>query len=256
MKKFKTLMSLALALFFVSTIWAQEKKTQAFWIHEDHVMLSKTMEYEKISKELIDNLKKHDIQDEKWLAASTSDNRYMFIGAIDKMADLDRPLFATLSEKMGKEALGDLFGRMDKCYTKHVDYIVYLDHDLSYMPDGMTMTPEAQDHREFHYLNFSPGNAKAVKEHMKAVKKMFTDKGSKMHYRVYRSGFGTSGDFYMVAVAAKDDVDMAQRGKANDELFGEEGGKTFGALMSNLTKYKKYEGQMRPDLGYAPKKSM
>ncbi|NNC69452.1 MAG: hypothetical protein HKN90_01360 [Flavobacteriaceae bacterium] len=256
MKNLKSLVLLALVFLMVPVISAQEKKTQAFWIHEDHVMLSKTMDYEKVSKELVDNLKKHDIQDEKWLAASTSDNRYLFIGALNKMADLDRPLFGTLSSKMGKEGLGDLFNRMDKCYTKHVDYIIYLDNDLSYMPGGMTMTPEGQDYREFHYLHFKPGNAAAVKEQMKAVKKLFVDKDSKVHYRVYRSGFGASGDFYMVAIAAKDHLDMAQKGKTNDELLGEEGGKTFGALWSHLTKYKKYEGKMRPDLSYTPKKSM
>ncbi|MDJ0644633.1 MAG: hypothetical protein QNJ57_01490 [Flavobacteriaceae bacterium] len=256
MKKFKTLMSLTLMLLFVCSILAQEKKTQAYVVHEDFVMLSKTMEYEKVAKELVSHLTKHNIQDESWLAASTNDNRYMFISPIKKMADLDRQLFTSLSEKMGKEALGELWGKMDKCYNKHIDYVVHLDNELSYMPDGMTVTPEGQDFREFHYLYHTPGNTTTVMKHMKKIKQMFADKGSKVHYRVYRSGFGTPGNFLMVAVAAENQLDMAQKGDANDKLLGEEGQKAFGALMSNLTKYKKYEGQMRPDLGYTPSQTV
>jgi len=257
MKTFKIAILIALFVLPSTFSFAQDKsETKSFWVHEDFVKLSKTVEYEKISKELIDHLNKHNIQDEKWITASTSDNRYLYIGALDKMADLDRPLFGTLAEKAGKEVLGDLFGRMDKCYSKHTDYIIHLENDLSYMPAGMTMTPEGQDFREFHYLYHSPANGSKMKEHLKAIKKMFVDKGSKVHYRVYRSGFGAAGSFYMVAVAAKNQLDMAQKGAENDKLFGEEGQKAFAAMRSDLAKYKKYEGMMRPDLGYSPKKEM
>ena len=57
---------------------------------------------------------------------------------------------------------------------------------------------------------------------------MFAEKGSNTHYRVYRSGFGTRGEFYMVAVAAKDAVDYATKATANDALLGEDGNKMMG----------------------------
>ena len=56
---------------------------------------------------------------------------------------------------------------------------------------------------------------------MKGVKDLFATKNSKEYYRIYRSGFGVTDSYYMVAIAAKDEIDSATRGKANDELLGE-----------------------------------
>ena len=258
MKKIGTAMLLAL-LFMLSPalISAQDEgKTQAYWIHEDQVKLSMVPEYEKVSKELIDNLKKHNIQDEGWLTSSTTDGRYLYISPIKNMADLDRPLFTSLAEKMGGDALGELFGRMDKCYDRHLNYVIRLDKELSYMPDGMTLTPEGENYRRFHYLHYAPGDAAKIKEGMKAIKDMFVAKGSKMHYRVYKNGFGAQGDFYMVAIAAKDGVEYEKKGAENDVLFGEDGPKTFGGVFGNLLKYEDIPGRMRPDMAYTPQKTM
>lgn len=247
-------MSMALALLFVATIWSQEKKTQAYWVHQDNVNLVKIQDYEVVAKELTTLLKENNIQDESWLTSSTSDGRYMYVIPINNMADIDRPLFKSLTDKIGTEKLYALFSKMDKCYDSHTNYIIHLDKELSYMPDGITLTPEGQNFREFHFLHFTPGNAAKVKKQMKAVKDIFANKGSKVHYRVYKTGFGSPSDYYLVAVAAKNPIDMAQKGATNDELLGEEGNKAFGVLFSNLSKYEKVEGRIRTDLGYSPSK--
>ena len=254
MKKCKIPVLLVLALLFVSSIWAQEKKTQAYWVHQDNVNLSKTLAYEAAAKELTALLKENNIQDENWLASSTSDGRYMYVTPINNMADLDKPLFKSLTDKIGKEKLYILFDKMDKCYNSHTNYIIHLDKELSYMPNGITLTPEGENFREFHFLHFTPGNAAEVKKQMKAVRALFANKESKVYYRVYRTGFGAPNDYYMVAVAAKDPIDMAQRGADNDKLLGEEGNKTFGTLFNNLSKYEKVEGRIRSELGYSPSK--
>lgn len=168
------------------------------------------------------------------------------------MAALDKPLFATLAEKMGDDAMTDLFNRMDKCYDVEQDYVITLDNELSYQPGGINQTPEGEDYRKFHYLHVAPGDRAMIREKMKAVKDLFAAKGSKMYYRVYSSGFGTRGDFYMVAIAAKDAVDYAQKGAENDVLIGEEGDKVMGDLFGHLLKYEEYIGRMRPDMAYAP----
>lgn len=256
MRKFKNLMLVTLAVLFVSAIWAQEKTTQAYWVHQDNVKLAKTQDYESVAKELTALLTENNIQDETWLASSTSDGRYMYVTPIKNMGDLDKPIFKSLRAKVGDEKVWGLFGKMDKFYDSHTNYVIHLDKELSYMPNGITLTPEGENFREFHFLHFTPGNATEVNKHMKVVKDMFANKGSKVHYRVYRTGFGAPSDYYMVAVAAKDPVDMAQKGADNDKLLGEEGDKTFGALFGNLSKYEKVEGRIRPDLGYSPKKDM
>ncbi len=252
MRTLKTKLFLAFISLTLIGIHAQEKTTQAFWVHEDVVKPSMVMEYEAVCKELTDNMKKHNIQEVSTIVTNTADSRYLWVSPIESMADIEKPIFATLAEKMGGTAMADLFARMDKCYDIEQNYVIHLDKELSYMPGGITQTPEGQDYRKFHYLHFAPGDRAMMKEKMKAIKEMFAQKGSNTHYRVYKSGFGTRGEFYMVAVAAKDAVDHAEKATANDALLGEDGNKMMGDLFGNLIKYEEFVGRMRPDMAFSP----
>ena len=44
--------------------------------------------------------------------------------------------FHLLQTKMGSEEFNELFDNFDNCYDIHTDYIIHLDNELSYMPDG------------------------------------------------------------------------------------------------------------------------
>jgi len=253
-KTFKiTLLLLSMLLFCPTISQAQDKsQKKSYRVHEDQVKLSMVSEYEKTVKELISLLKKHKVQDVSWITLNSNDSRYSFISSINGMSDLDKPSFVkTLVEKEGKEAVYDIFDRMDKCYDTELDYIITLDEELTYMPQGFTQTPEGENYRNNHMLYVAPANRAAVKEKLKAVKELFKNKESKVYYRVYKSGFGANGEYYMVAVAAKDAMDDASKGKANNELFGDEGKKVFGELFSSLLKYEDIKGWIRPDLGYS-----
>jgi len=242
----------SLSLLFSVTLFAQEKKTQAYWVHEDVVKPSMVASYEKVSKDLTSNLKKHNIQGIGMIVTNTADHRYLWVSPIATMADINYKAFNTLSEKMGGTAMSDLFDEMDKSYNTEHDYVIHLDKELSYMPDGMTQTPEGQDYRKFHYFHYTPANHDVVREKALAIKKLFESKGSKVHYRSYRSGFGTRGAFYMVAIAAKDAVDYATKIAENNELLGEEWARTYGDFQASLLEYEIIEGQMRPDMAYSP----
>lgn len=232
---------------------AQEtKKSQAFWVHEDVVKPSMVAEYESVCKELMSNVKKHNIKEMNNIVARTEDNRYMWVGPIENMAQLDQPVFGDLPEKMGADKMGALFDRMDKCYDIEQNYIIHLDNEMSYMPGGISQTIEGEDYRKFHYFHYTPGNRAAVNAGVKAIKDLFESKGSKLHYRVYRSGFGTRGAFFMVAVAAKDAADYANRIAANNEAMGEEWQNTYNDFMATLDKYEVFEAVMLPELGYSP----
>ena len=249
------LKTLALTLLFMMPVLISaqdDNKPQAYWIHEDVVKPGMVGEYEAVCKELIGHLKTHNIQDAGWIVTNTSDARYLYVSPIAGMGDLGKSPFPELAEKMGADKMGALFDRMDKCYDTEQDYVIYLDKELSYMPGGITQTPEGQNYRKFHYLHITPGNRAVVKEKMKAIKDLFAAKGSKMDYRVYKSGFGVRGEYYMVAIAAKDPLDHAQKGMANQQLLGEDGKKAMDALWENLLNYEEFTGQMRPDMAYSP----
>ena len=247
-----TVLCTLLFIAVMGSLMAQNENSKAYWVHEDVVKPSMIGQYESICKELTDNMKKYNIQEFNVIVSNTSDNRYLWVSPISGMADIEKPLFKTLSEKMGAEKMDDLFNRMDKCYDIEQNYVIHLDKELSYMPSGITQTPEGQEYRKFHYFHYTPGNRAVVKEKVKAIKDLFESKGSKLEYRTYRSGFGTRGAFYMVAIAAKGAADYAEKIAANNELLGEEWQNTYTDFISSLEKYEAFEGGMRPDMGYAP----
>ncbi|MBD1261092.1 hypothetical protein HZY62_10870 [Maribacter polysiphoniae] len=232
---------------------AQESKNQLFYIHEDRVKPSMIQEYEQISKEFKEACTKHNLQGLSWEVASTSTGRYLNISPLTNMAELDKNVMAPLAEKMGDEAFKDMFKRFNRCYDKHGDYLVYLNEELTYMPEGISTTTEGQNYRKWHFLHVTPDNIQDLKEKLKELKALFTRKGSKEYYRVYHNGFGTMGDYYVAVLSAIDEEDYAKKSKANQVLLGEEGKKVFDDVFKYVYKYEVESGSMHPELSYSPK---
>ena len=246
-KSIKNALFLAVMLLLVpKSIYAQ----QMFHVHEDVVKPSMTLEYEAVLKDVGELIKENPLQDVNMLVFQGNNNHYYFLSPISAMADLDKQSpVAQLAEKAGEEKVSQLFKRMDKCYDIEKDYVISLDSDLSYMPDGMTQTPEGENYREQYRIYFAPENRADVKEKMKAIKALYEGKNSKSHYRVYKSGFGADAEFYLVSISAKDKIHMAEKSKANEILMGEDGQSNMRELFVNILKIEEIEGQMRPDLG-------
>ena len=120
------------------------------------------------------------------------------------------------------------------------------------MPEGISTTTEGQNYRKWHFMNVTPNNIQNLKGKLKELKALYTKKGSKEYYRIYHSGFGTMGDYYLAVVSAIDAEDYAKKSKENEVLLGEEGEKLFQELFGYVDEYKTESGGMRPELGYAP----
>jgi len=88
---------------------------------------------------------------------------------------------------------------------------------------------------------------------MKAIKDMFQEKGSKSYYRIYHSGMGSMESYYIVAMSSKDEIDSAQKSKANTELLGPERFDVFKKMMAYAERMEDTDGKIRPDLAYSPK---
>ena len=252
MKTFKRgIFFYAIVLFAICSLTAQDKQPTMFTTHTDHVNFDKIMEYEGIIKELNENLAKHNINGTSWTAISLMDGRYIFASPISNMAELDKNPLGDLFEKMGKEAAGNLFERMNKCYDSHSDAIIHHIPELSYMPEGYSI--DGKNFREYHIMYYSPKNSKAIGDAMEGVKELFESKGIKNGYNMYHSGFGSERGYYMVSIAGEDQIDIASRGKENDEAFGPEGQAIFYEVIKLTSDYEKVEGRVRPDLSYFPK---
>ncbi|MCL6462077.1 MAG: hypothetical protein I4O51_09435 [Flavobacterium micromati] len=247
----KTIGLITFVLLLTNLINAQN---QQYLVQQDQVKPSMQVEYEKTLKEFIEDCKKNNLQGTNWTTARMSDGKYLYISPIEKMADLDRNWFAPLSEKMGKENLQKYWDKFDKCYDKNGNYTVSLVKDLSYMPNGLTTNTVGQDFRKYHFFYVTPSNAKNMAQEFKAIKTIFEKKKSKEHYRIYRSGFGIIGEYYLVVLSSKDEQSYAVTSDENNILLGEEWQKAFDQLMLFTDKYETVSGMMRPDLSYVTKK--
>jgi hypothetical protein len=224
---------------------------QAYLIHQDNVKPSMVWEYESIAKEFNDACKEHN-PDTSWITVQMSDFKYLYVTPMENFAEMDKTPFKDMANAMG-DKFGDLFDRFDKCYDSHGNYVVFLNESLTYMPDGISQTQEGENYRDYFYIYYKPENGKKIKEGMKAIKDMFQEKGSKSYYRIYHSGMGSMESYYIVAMSSKDEIDSAQKSKANTELLGPERFDVFKKMMAYAERMEDTDGKIRPDLAYSPK---
>ena len=252
MKLISKITSFIFCAFLSASLWAQDGKAQAFWIHEDQVNPSKRMEYEKASKALVSACEENNIQTINWSVASMDDGTYLSITPIENLADIQNKNFGDLQEKVGQEKFAEMFENFDKCYDDHGDYVAVLLPSLSYMPEGLSTDTPGKNYRVWHRMDVSAGNLQKIEGKMKQLKDLFASKNSKMHYRIYRSGFGTMGDYYTAVISAKDAMEYDTMSKDNDDLLGEDGQKLFGEVFEYVEAYDVKRGGMRPELAYQP----
>lgn len=230
----------------------EEKKFQMYEVHEDQVKPSMVTQYEKTAKMFADKMREHNISEGAYLVTNTSDFRYLYVNPIDSLGQNNNGM-RELWEKMGEEAFGEMMDGFNGTYDRHGNYVIVMDKELCYMPEGLTQTPEGENYRKFYYVYYKPEHGSEMREAFKGIKDLFVSKNSKVHYRVYRSGYGNMDQFYMVAVGAKNGVEMEQRSLDNQTHLGEEAQPVWDKMMKFATKMEEYTGSIRPDLGYQPK---
>jgi len=249
-----TLLILFMTLSPLISFSQDSKDSQAYWIHEDRVKPGMTDEYEQIAKDLVAVCKEHNIQDTQWLTMALNDNSYLYVTPMKNFAELDRDDFATLSEKMGGDNMSALFERFNTTYDEHGDYVVYLNKGLSYMPGGVSQTIDGQNYRTLYYNYVTPENNKGFVATLKKLKASFEKHKSKLHYRVYKTGFGVMGTYYMIAIAGESNLESVKTGDENWKAMKDD----FEPLLKELSKHTwktdEKRGWMREDLGYIPAK--
>lgn len=224
-----------------------------YWIHEDRTKPPMSNKQESVDKELIAALKKHEITDISWFTMVSLDYRYFYISPIENMAAFDKDPFGSLSEKIGQKERDKIFAKYQNCYETHGDYVIILNKDLSYQPDGINVTPIGKNFRNNTYYHFTPDNAEKARELAVKFKELYTRKNSKLHYRVYSDGFGVMGTYFMVAAAAESPEDYERMVVDNRLLLGDEGAELYRELEETISSLEVVRGYIRPDLSYEDK---
>jgi quinol monooxygenase YgiN len=222
-------------------------KSQLFHIHEDPVMPTMVEPYERASKELVSQCRRHGIQN-GWLTIQDNDHRYT-IEPIEHLADLDKDPLAPLQEKMGKEAFTTLFADFDKCYPSHRDYILVHLPQYSYAGDQTDQSEYV--YRGYDYFYYEPQHQRKISALLKQFKELYTSEAGKIPYNVYVSRFGNSENFVLIEDLAKSQAGFKARDAANTEAFRAGFKKLFAELKPLLRRTESRIGHLRPDSSYS-----
>ena len=252
MKTIKQIL-LTVSLLLVAT-FTLNAQNQMFSIHADYVKPSMEKEYVSACKEYAEACKKHNLQNADFTTVRLDNGAFLTFETIANMAALDTDSSAPLADKMGKENFQALLARFNKCYDRHGSYVVTRIENLTYMPEGAIAAQEGNNYRKYHYLYVTPSTAATVGAKIKAIKDLYVKKGSKEYFRVYHSGYGTLGEFFLVAISAKDEQAYAIQSDANNKLLGDELKPLMDDLLQNITRYDPMTGYIRPDLSYTATK--
>ncbi|MEP6262082.1 MAG: hypothetical protein ABJ092_10925 [Gillisia sp.] len=238
---------------FMGLLAQEEQDMQMFLVHEDRTKPAMAKKHETIDKELIGAMRQNEINDFSWITLVTEDFRYIYISPLDKMADLDKDPFASLSEKIGQRETKKIFDKFNDTYEEHGDYILILDKKLSYQPGGINTTPVGKNYRHITMYHYTPANAEKAEDLAERFLDLYTKKNSQMDYRLYRSGFGIMGSFFWVVTAAESPEDFERMREDNRQLFGQEGESLVDKLLQTVSRIEVIRGYIRPDLGYQPR---
>jgi hypothetical protein len=222
-------------------------QNQFYRIHVDHVYPSSSDSYEKIAKRLAD-LAKENQEEDGWNVLWTNDNRVISISPVSGWEDLGKEFMPKTRAKIGDDKFAEIFNEFDNHYDNHNDYILILSGNLSYMPDGMTTTPEGQNYRKNLVMYHKARDRQKIAEIAAKFKELYTKKGSKSHYRLYFSGFGNTESYILVSNSAASPLEFEKQSEENRKLLGEDSRKLWDELMQYVTKIEYTEGNMVPDL--------
>ncbi len=254
--KIKTALFLTICLGFLmvcSTLTAQEKKTQKFWVHEDMVKPNKVMEYEKASKAFVETCQKHAGAEAHFMTMSSDDMRYIFISPIENMAQLDENPFAAMDEALGKEGSAKVWSSWDGMFTTHKDYIINLSHELSY--NSGEIMEEGINYRNLTYYYIYPDKMQEAKALAKEWKELYASKSIPQGYRIYTGGMGTEPHL-MVVQWAKSAAEFYAQQEKTRETLGDAASELYARTLAVTKKIETIDGQMRPELSFTSSSTM
>jgi len=248
MKNLSTFIYCILAAIVISPGLAQD---QLFFIHEDDVLPSKSVQYNNTSAEFAKVLREQNIPELAAFAHMQEGYHYLWVTPIENFAALDENPWSKLEEKIGKEAFDALFAGYDGTYTAHRSYFVKYRDENSYVPEGGDWDDETT-YRRWDYNWVNPDMAEEATAISKEWAELHKSKGAPHGYRVYTGGIGTDVPLIIVFRWAKGPAEMVAQMAENSEVLGEEAAALWARTASMLTKTDSKSGWYLPDISYVP----
>lgn len=236
----KTIFYFIAALILMPAVWAQTPKDdsqQMYWVREIQVKPGMRAENIALDKEYLENVKKHD-NDHKYLFMVNDEELIRYFTPINSLCDITSDYKAHLTEKIGKDKANELFLKYNETATMHGDYILTTDNDLSNIKEEKpNIDAGSAYHKWIFYYPYPEKSDEFVKQ-ANTVKKLVDSNDTKLVSRVYRSGFGSPEEFFIVSIPAKDEASYENLIQETGEIIGEEFGRELDKLNKLCSKIK------------------
>jgi hypothetical protein len=240
-----------LIVFFTLTSLQSYAQDQTFLIMKSYVKPSKKEDFKIAMKNIISEMKAHN-HERSYSTIYLSDGSYITVSPIQNMADLDADWFKGLPEKVGKNKWEKIIFDINACSDISNNSLVQLKRDLSYYPKGESFKDYI--YQNYIFLHFQYNDYDKITDQIKKIKKMFEDKNSKMPFEIYTSGFGTTNDYFVIHLFAKDEKHLQEMADTNIELMGNDFTTELKKLYAMPLKMDELTGWTVSSLSYFPSK--
>ena len=225
-----------------------EQRTQKLLIHVDHVIASKSAQYEEANNGFVSELKKHGLKNADSYTHKQSNGDYIHVSSIEKMADLDNHPFMEVQEKMGKEAWDAMYAKFAGTYMDHESYVVNFHPENSHNMDQLGA--EGVDYRVWSFNFFEDQHWKEIMDLSKRWKELYESKNIEVGYGIYTNGFGYPGPVIVVLRWAKSPAEYHAQMEKDRAILGEDAKTLSEETAKYIYKQETLDGWYRPDLSY------
>jgi hypothetical protein len=232
----------------ISNAQEEEQKSQMFMIHVDHVISSKSMQYEEANKGFNALCSEHGLTDANTWTFALSNGDYMHVSMLESMANLDKNPFSAVVEKAGKDAWATMYSKFDGTYMEHESFIVNGNPEVSYKAEQLQQ--EGMNYRVWSYNYYEDKDTEEVKKISKKWKELYEAKNIETGYTIYSDGLGHPGPVIIVMRWAKSPAEYYTQMEKTWEALGEEGKKLGQETSKLIYKHEKVDGWFKPDLSY------
>ncbi len=222
-------------------------------IHEDQVKPYMSDKYEATVKNLNSKLKEHGIPFTHYTLRA-GDYTYIHAMPMENHAELDVDPFAGLNEKLGEAQAQELWAGFDDCYDTHRSFIVYLEPEYSFQPEGADNT--GKNWRKWIFWQPLPSKEAEAKEIMKGWVELSKSKGLTMGYNTYSAGFGADAPQYVFVWSGENAGTHYTQDDKDWAALGEEGQAQWQKMKSITLKVSEKTGWYLEDLTYIPETAM
>lgn len=240
-----------LIVFFAFTSLQSYAQDQTFLVMKNYVKPSKKEDFKTAMKNIITEMKTHN-HERAYSTIQLSDGSYITVSPIQNMAELDVNWFKGLTEKVGKNKWEKIIFDLNACSDISNNSLVRLKRDFSYYPKGESFKDFI--YQKYIFLHVQNNDYDKITEQIKKIKKMFEDKNSKMPFEIYTSSFGTTNDYFVIHLSAKDEKHLQEMSDANMELMGNDLRTELKKLYEMPLKMDELTGWTISSLSYFPSK--